>query len=138
MNRSTAIPLLAATTGPLANVMSIAALVTSWRNKYQPDKPGNDDASIGYPDPLWCLTLNGISLGCGCIGNIFLLFNFTRRVRYIVALPMTILLWYFATGIVSLYATSGAPMRKFVGLGVIWVTHSSRRCLAFATIRLSY
>ena len=28
---STAIPLLAATTGPLSNVLSIAALVTPWR-----------------------------------------------------------------------------------------------------------
>ena len=96
---STAIPLLAATTGPLANVMSIAALVTSWRNKYNPAFPGVDSESIGFPDPRWCLGLNGASLACGFIGNIFLLFNFTRRVRYIIALPVTIVLWYFATGI---------------------------------------
>lgn len=97
---STAIPLLAATTGPLANVMSIAALVTSWRNNYDPANPGIDDHSIGFPDPRWCLGLNGASLACGFAGNIFLLFNFTRRIRYIVALPVTIILWYFATGIV--------------------------------------
>ena len=97
---STAIPLLAATTGPLANVMSIAALVTSWRNKYNPVNPGIDADSTGFPDPRWCLGLNGASLACGFIGNIFLLFNFTRRIRYIVALPVTIVLWYFATGIV--------------------------------------
>ncbi|KAL8711979.1 MAG: hypothetical protein Q9220_003675 [cf. Caloplaca sp. 1 TL-2023] len=36
---STAIPLLASTTGPLANVMSIAALITSWRNNYDPQHP---------------------------------------------------------------------------------------------------
>ena len=96
---STAIPLLAATTGPLANVMSIAALVTSWRNNYDPASPGVDSQSTGFPDPKWCLGLNGASLACGFIGNIFLLFNFTRRVRYIVALPVTIILWYFATGI---------------------------------------
>ncbi len=96
---STAIPLLAATTGPLANVMSIAALVTSWRNEYDPAFPNVDAQSKGFPDPRWCLGLNGISLACGFIGNIFLLFNFTRRVRYIVALPATIILWYFATGI---------------------------------------
>lgn len=97
---STAIPLLAATTGPLANVMSIAALVTSWRNNYDPANPGIDADSIGFPDPRWCLGLNGASLACGFAGNIFLLFNFTRRIRYIVALPVTIILWYFATGIV--------------------------------------
>ena len=98
---STAIPLLAATIGPLANVMSIAALVTSWRNNYDPVYPGADSHSIGFPDPKWCLGLNGASLACGFAGNIFLLFNFTRTIRYIVALPMTIVLWYFATGIVS-------------------------------------
>ncbi len=97
---STAIPLLAATTGPLANVMSIAALVTSWRNDYDPANPGVDAVSTGFPDPRWCLGLNGASLACGFVGNIFLLFNFTRRIRYIVALPVTIILWYFATGIV--------------------------------------
>ena len=47
-----------------------------------------------------CIALNAASLACGFAGNIFLLFNFTRRIRYIVALPMTIILWYFATGIV--------------------------------------
>ncbi|KAL9130533.1 MAG: hypothetical protein Q9217_001301 [Psora testacea] len=98
---STAIPLLAATTGPLANVLSIAALVTPWRNNYDPASPGVDSDSIGFSDPKWCLGLNGASLACGFVGNIFLLFNFTRRVRYIFALPMTIILWYFATGILT-------------------------------------
>lgn len=31
-----------------------------------------------------------------------MLFNFTRTMRYIVALPATIILWLLATGIVSL------------------------------------
>ena len=101
---STAIPLLAATSGPLANVMSIAALVTSWRNDYNPQYPGVDTQSVGYPDPRWCIALNAASLVCGFAGNAFLLFNFTKRVRYIVALPATILLWYFATAIVSSFA----------------------------------
>ena len=104
---STAIPLLAATTGPLANVMSIAALITSWRSDYDPAYPGQDAHSIGFDDPHWCIGLNAASLACGFIGNIFLLFNFTRRVRYIVALPMTIILWYFATGIVSMLGRAG-------------------------------
>lgn len=43
----------------------------------------------------WC---NVASLICGFLGNIFLLFNFTQRIRYIIALPATILLWYSATG----------------------------------------
>lgn len=115
---STAIPLLAATTGPLANVMSIAALITPWRAKYETGFVGIDTHTIGYADPRWCIALNSASLVCGFSGNIFLLFNFTRRIRCkslfelssamgpdlsldIVALPMTIILWYFATGIVS-------------------------------------
>lgn len=100
---STAIPLLAATLGPLANVMSIAALITSWRNNYDTAYPGQDSYSVGFRDPHWCIGLNAASLACGFAGNIFLLFNFTRRIRYIVALPMTILLWYISTGIVSKY-----------------------------------
>lgn len=108
---STAIPLLAATSGPLANVMSIAALITSWRNDYNPDHPGVDALSSGTPDPRWCIVLNAASLVCGFAGNVFLLFNFTRRVRYIVALPATIVLWYFATGILIGITTC---MNKYV------------------------
>ncbi|KAL9594635.1 MAG: hypothetical protein Q9219_006919 [cf. Caloplaca sp. 3 TL-2023] len=107
---STAVPLLAATSGPLANVMSIAALITSWRNDYDPDHPGVDAFSRGTPDPGWCIALNAASLVCGFAGNIFLLFNFTRRVRYIVALPATIILWYFATGIGFWHAVIAAVL----------------------------
>ncbi|KAL8673434.1 MAG: hypothetical protein Q9168_002138 [Polycauliona sp. 1 TL-2023] len=99
---STAIPLLAATFGPLANVMSIAALITSWRNYFDVNSPGVDALSIGFLDPHWCISLNAVSLVCGFVGNFFLLLNFTKRVRYIVALPATIVLWFLATGIVSL------------------------------------
>ena len=50
---STAIPLLAATIGPLANVLSIAALVNKWRvnlpdNGQLPE--GTDDNGIGIPE----------------------------------------------------------------------------------------
>lgn len=55
-----------------------------------------------FSDPHWCYALNIFSLALGFTGNIFLLFNFTNRIRYIVALPFTIILWYAATGIVSL------------------------------------
>ncbi|KAI9718558.1 MAG: hypothetical protein M1812_004009 [Candelaria pacifica] len=94
---STAIPLLAATLGPLANVLSIAALVTSWRENYTDS--GADTDAIGFRDPHWCIALNATSLACGFAGNLFLMFNFTRRIRYIIALPMTIILWYCACGI---------------------------------------
>lgn len=49
-------PLIAATTGPLCNVLSIAALVTPWRvtladNGQLP--AGTDDSGVGIKDPQW-------------------------------------------------------------------------------------
>lgn len=97
---STAIPLVAATFAPMANLLSIAALVVPWRNHTITDEAlTRQSTSVGYPDPQWCYNLNIASLVCGFLGNIFLLFNFTRRIRYIVALPATILLFYTASGI---------------------------------------
>ncbi|KAK4870663.1 hypothetical protein LT330_005011 [Penicillium expansum] len=98
---STAIPLVAATTGPLANVMSIVALVVPWRSKilsYEESAAGTF-IQEGYPDPRWATVLNAVSLFCGIVGNAFLLFNFTQIVRYIIALPVTIILWFMAAGI---------------------------------------
>lgn len=99
---STAIPLIAATIGPLANVFSIAALVSKWRvtlpnNGQLPE--GTDNAGVDIADPKWEIILNAFSLGFGFFGNLCLLLNFTKRVRYIIALPATIISWYFATGI---------------------------------------
>ncbi|EXJ90855.1 hypothetical protein A1O1_03960 [Capronia coronata CBS 617.96] len=97
---STAIPLIAATFAPMANLVSIAALVVSWRNNVvDPGSEYYQATSVGFPDPAWCIDLNIASLVCGFVGNLFLLFNFTRRVRYIVALPTTIVLFYLASGI---------------------------------------
>ncbi|KIW14079.1 hypothetical protein PV08_06860 [Exophiala spinifera] len=98
---STAIPLLAATFAPMANMISIEALVVAWRNNVvDPDDPIYYQAtSVGYPDPAWCINLNIASLVCGFVGNLFLLLNFTKRVRYIVALPATIILFYVSAAI---------------------------------------
>lgn len=105
---STAIPLLAATLGPLANVFSIAALVTYWRmclivgiSDLGPHAAaqcstggplGPEVAGQPYEDPRWCYWLNVASLILGFVGNFFLLCNFTGRIRYIIALPVTILM----------------------------------------------
>ncbi|KIW94877.1 uncharacterized protein Z519_04855 [Cladophialophora bantiana CBS 173.52] len=100
---STAIPLIAATFAPMANLISITALVVPWRNRLTQSKADfpltYQATSVGYSDPRWCVDLNIASLVCGFVGNLFLLFNFTRRVRYIVALPATIMLFYIASGI---------------------------------------
>jgi potassium channel subfamily K, other eukaryote len=50
---STAIPLIAATSGPLANVCSIAALVTSWRAKVVSEGENYMADAVGYADPHW-------------------------------------------------------------------------------------
>ncbi|KAF7509360.1 hypothetical protein GJ744_008083 [Endocarpon pusillum] len=97
---STAIPLIAATFAPMANVMSIAALITSWRSELRGESSVPAQAnSTGIPDPHWCITLNATSLACGFIGNLFLLFNFTRIIRYVISLPATVISFCFATGI---------------------------------------
>ncbi|EEA27257.1 Potassium channel [Talaromyces marneffei ATCC 18224] len=100
---STAIPLVAATTAPLANLMSVVALVTSWRNEVHPNQLDSQGRTlqIGLEDPNWCMGLNASSLACGVLGNLFLLFNFTQKMRYIVALPASIGLWFLATGILA-------------------------------------
>ncbi|KAJ5160139.1 uncharacterized protein N7482_007143 [Penicillium canariense] len=100
---STAIPLVAATAGPLANVMSIVALVMPWRSKIisRDVGPAGNWVQEGYGDPHWVTALNAVSLFCGVVGNIFLLLNFTQTIRYIIALPVTIVLWFIATGILS-------------------------------------
>lgn len=52
---STALPLVAAATGPLANVMSIVALVMPWRSKIISfeEGPGGDAIQHDYSDPQW-------------------------------------------------------------------------------------
>jgi potassium channel subfamily K len=45
-----------------------------------------------------CYWINVASLICGFLGNLFLLLNFTQRIRYIIALPATVILWYLSSG----------------------------------------
>jgi hypothetical protein len=70
----------------------------SFRNFSQPEERKMDIS--GLMMGLREIVLNAISLGFGFFGNFCLLLNFTKRVRYIIALPATIIAWYFATGIV--------------------------------------
>ncbi|RLL97373.1 hypothetical protein CFD26_106095 [Aspergillus turcosus] len=115
---STAVPLIAAATGPLANVMSIVALVMPWRSHIyydQTDSLGNP-LQVGYADPQGCITLNATSLAFGLLGNAFLLCNFTRIIRYITALPASIICWSASTalliagtGAMHVYASPIAP-----------------------------
>jgi len=67
-----------------------------------------------------CYYLNVGSLICGFLGNLFLLFNFTQRIRYIIALPATIIFWYLATGFLisitacmEIYAPPDRPSQTY-------------------------
>jgi potassium channel subfamily K len=60
------------------------------------------------------------SLICGFMGNVFLLFNFTQRIRYTIALPATIIFWYLATGFLigitasmEIYAPPNRPYQTY-------------------------
>lgn len=99
---STAIPLIVATFAPMANMLSIAALVVYWRNKITTDDPATKYSTSlpgSVKDPQWALDLNGASLACGFVGNAFLLCNFTRKIRYIIALPVSIFFFYIASAL---------------------------------------
>ncbi|KAF4621304.1 hypothetical protein D9613_000821 [Agrocybe pediades] len=85
---STAFPLFAGTFGPIASLFSVCALVQTWRV--------TEDGGDRVPDPPWLLAMNACSLALALIANVFLLFNFARRVRYSIAQPITITLWYLA------------------------------------------
>lgn len=80
--------------GPLTNLFCLAALVTPWRATYT--ETLTDANAEGFRDPRWCIALNAIALAAGILGNAFLLANFARRIRYIIAIPISILLWLLA------------------------------------------
>ncbi|KAK6344372.1 Potassium channel [Orbilia brochopaga] len=93
----TVFPLMSATLGPVANVMSICALVQPWR-VYIPNKPGaSAEHGDKIPDPAWCLAINAISLACGFAANVILLLNLARRIQSASLLPFTITLWYISS-----------------------------------------
>ncbi|KAF8073335.1 hypothetical protein FPV67DRAFT_740612 [Lyophyllum atratum] len=91
---STAFPLIAGTFGPLANLFSVCGLVQTWRVAI-PDGE-TEIAGTSVKDPPWLLALNSISLALALIANGLLLLNFAHRIRYSIAQPFTIALWYIA------------------------------------------
>ncbi|KAK4539890.1 hypothetical protein LTR36_010284 [Oleoguttula mirabilis] len=85
---STACPLLAGTFGPIANGFSICALVNEWRVYIPPE--GTEEHGIKIMDPPWLLAVNAISLACALVGNGSLLLNMSRRLKFTIAQPITI------------------------------------------------
>lgn len=86
--------------GPFANVLSIAALVSYWRENLAAD--GSQLYGITIKDPHWATALNVASLATGYVGNFFLFCNFTQRIRYMIALPATVVLWFISAFLVCI------------------------------------
>ncbi|KAL0571837.1 hypothetical protein V5O48_010133 [Marasmius crinis-equi] len=84
---STLFPLIAGTLGPLANLFSVCALVQTWRI-------GENGERV--TDPTWLIATNAVSLVFALGANLLLLFTFARRIRYLLALPIVITLWYLS------------------------------------------
>ncbi|EWC47333.1 hypothetical protein DRE_00301 [Drechslerella stenobrocha 248] len=97
------IPLFAATVGPMANLTAVAALVSPLRASL----PTNGEYAYDerhdtpYPDPRWVIGINAVSLSFGVVGNFFLMCNYSRRLRYSIAIPLSIVSWFMATSLLS-------------------------------------
>lgn len=85
---STACPLLAGTLGPIANGLSICALVFKWRVYIPPQS--TEDKGIPIADPKWLVAINAVSLLAALTANASLLLNMARRLKFIIAQPITI------------------------------------------------
>lgn len=72
---------------------------------YDPSNPSDNPLpelkGVFIHDPTWCYWVNVASLIMGFIGNLFLLLNMQNRVRYIISLPLTIILWLLACGLLT-------------------------------------
>ncbi|XEU95111.1 hypothetical protein FSHL1_000395 [Fusarium sambucinum] len=106
---SSAFPMIAGTLGPVASAFSICALVRPWRQHRPPGQIVKTAPFIA--DPIWLTVINAIQLAMAIISNMFLLLNMTRRVRFTIAQPITIIGWYIsAILLISLLATAAGPL----------------------------
>lgn len=91
---STGVPLIACTIGPLANAFSLLALVEYWRVYIPPGQAEQD--GIFMKDPGWLLAVNAISFICAIAANMALLLNMSRRLRFKVAQPISVIGFFLA------------------------------------------
>ncbi|KXX83472.1 Outward-rectifier potassium channel TOK1 [Madurella mycetomatis] len=106
---SSAFPMIAGTLGPVASAFSICALVRPWRQSLP---PGTDiDSAPFIADPPWLTIVNAVQLVIAIVANMALLLNMTRRLRFAIAQPVTILGWYISSVcLVALAATASGPL----------------------------
>ncbi|KAL1900771.1 hypothetical protein Cpir12675_000785 [Ceratocystis pirilliformis] len=106
---SSAFPMIAGTLGPVASAFSILALSRPWRQHRPPGTSIDGAPFIG--DPVWLIAVNAVQLGMALTSNVFLLLNMARRVRFVVAQPVTIVGWFASSFcLVGLSATASGPL----------------------------
>ncbi|KAI0541982.1 hypothetical protein GGR58DRAFT_454675 [Xylaria digitata] len=116
---SAAFPMIAGTLGPVASAFSILALVKPWR---QHIPPGSDIAkAVFILDPPWLLAINAVQLVIAIIANLFLLLNMTKRVRFTIAQPITIVGWYISSILlIALCSTASDPLLVQPEIEYVW------------------
>ncbi|KAJ9151199.1 Potassium channel protein [Pleurostoma richardsiae] len=114
-----AFPLIAGTLGPVASAFSICALVRPWRQHMPPGM--NIEAAPYIPDPKWLLIINAVQLALALVANVFLLLNMTKRVRFTIAQPITIIGWYISSVcLIALNATAAGPLDMHPQIDYVW------------------
>ncbi|KAL1301593.1 hypothetical protein AAFC00_005823 [Neodothiora populina] len=106
---STAVPLLAGTFGPIASAFNICSLSSSWRFYLPPGTAPAEGTVID--DPKWLLALNSVSVASALIANGALLLNMSRRLKFVIAQPITIIGFLLSTGLLmaDLIAITASP-----------------------------
>ncbi|KAI1419648.1 hypothetical protein F5Y12DRAFT_776724 [Xylaria sp. FL1777] len=117
---SAAFPMIAGTLGPVASAFSICALVKPWRQRMP---PGSDiTKAVFIDDPPWLLAINAIQLVIAVAANCFLLLNMTKRVRFSIAQPITIVGWYISSILlIALCSTASGPLLRQLESGYTYV-----------------
>ncbi len=111
--------MIAGTLGPVASAFSICALVESWRQHLV---PGSDiTKAVFIDDPPWLLAINAVQLVIAIIANLFLLLNMTKRVRFSIAQPITIVGWYMSSILlIALCGTASGPLLRQPENEYVW------------------
>ncbi len=86
---ATEVPVITACIGPLANMISVAALVNRWRAGGEHNQDILDTPTV--------LSLNAISLALGCIANVSLILNFSQRLNYKVSQLLSVVCFMLGT-----------------------------------------
>ena len=113
--------MMAGTLGPVASAFSICALVRPWRQFFIAGSGADIQKAPFIPDPTWLIVVNAIQLAIALIANFFLLLNMSRKVRFTLALPITIIGWYISSiTLIALTGTAGGPLQPDPVDNYVW------------------